>query len=444
MKVNAEKLEGNKTKLTIEVPDETFEISMNKAFRQMASKFSIPGFRKGKAPRHMVERMYGRDVLLEDAINDAVPAAFSQAVEELGRQYECIVYPQYDVVSTDKGQGLVFTATYDLKPEIVLGSYKGMALEKISEALDENAVEDQLAAMRERFARLETTEEPAALGDVCTIDFLGKIDDEPFEGGEGKEYHLELGSKTFIPGFEDQLVGARAGDEVEIQVTFPEDYQAEDLAGKDAVFDVAVVEVQHKILADMDDEFAKDVSEFETLDELKKSLLEKLSKDAADKVQADFESKAVQKAIDDAEMDLPHSMIELREDHLLDNFASQLARQGIPVEAYLQYLNVDPETLRENFHEQAERELKTELVLEAIAEAEGINATEEEITAEYERLAEQTGKPEEEIRAIYEGNKTMLESLKFSLMMTKTVKLLADHAVESENSGEDQDVTRAQ
>ncbi|MCL2166820.1 MAG: trigger factor [Clostridiales bacterium] len=437
MSVSAEKLEGNKAKLTIEVPEETFEKSMDKAFRQVAKKISVHGFRKGKAPRQIVERTFGREILLEDAINDVVPEAFRMAIEELGHPYECIVYPQYDVVSSEKGEGLVFTATYDMKPEITLGPYKGMELVKLSVTVEDDAVEKQLKAMQERFARLEKTEEAAVKGDVCTIDFLGMVDDVPFEGGEGKDYQLELGSGTFIPGFEEQLEGAKAGDELKLNVVFPENYQTEELAGKDAVFSVTLKEVQHKILSEMDDEFAKDVSEFETLEELKKDIDEKLHAEANRSIQSDFETKAVEKVIQDVELTLPDSMVAFRQDQLVDNFAHQIAMQGLSIEAYMQYANMDAEALRGNFKERAIQELQTELVLEAIAKAEGIVASDEDVSEEYRKLADQTGRPVEEIEKLYSENKTMLESLKQSLIMNKTIQFLTDSAIVSTDSAID-------
>lgn len=435
MKVNAEKLEGNKAKLTIEVPEERFDQSMEKAFRQVVKNINIHGFRKGKAPRHVVERMYGREILLEDAINDTVPEAFTQALSELDRQYECIGYPEYDVVSSEKGQGLVFTATYDMKPAVKLGAYKGMKLERKSEDVEAGAVDKQLNEMRDRFARLEKTDGPAAMGDICTIDFLGKIDDVPFDGGEGKDHQLELGSNSFIPGFEDQLVGVKAGDEVEVKVAFPGDYRAEELAGKDAVFEVAVKEVQQRILSEMDDEFAKDVSEFDTLEELKKDIEEKLDKEAKDAAQSDFATKAVEKALEDAEMELADSMVSFRQDQLLENFAMQVRRSGLELDQYMQFAGTTVEEFRETLKERAINELKTELVLEAIADAEGMTVEDGDMDAEYEKLAEQTGKTAEEIKQLYDENKTMAESLKFSLMMNKTVKFLTDNAKISKTPG---------
>lgn len=429
MKVNAEKLEGNKAKITIEVPEETFEQSMDKVFRQVVKKLTVHGFRKGKAPRHVVERMYGREILLEDAVNETIPGAFTQALGELDRQYECISYPQYDVVSTEKGQGLVFTATYDLKPEVKLGPYKGLELEKLSGEPEDGAVDKQLKAMQERFARLEKAEGPAAAGDICTIDFLGKIDDEAFEGGEGKDHALELGSNSFIPGFEDQLIGAKAGDEISVKVAFPGDYRAEELAGKDAVFDVTVKEVQKKFLSDMDDEFAKDVSEFETMEELRKDIEDRLIKEAKDAAQSDFATKAVENILGESEVELAEGMIEFRQDQLLENFANQMRRQGLELEQYIQYAGTTAEEIREDFKERAIRELKTELVLEAIAAAESVAVGDDDLEAEYQKLAEQTGKTAEEIKELYDGNKTMAESLKFSLMMNKTITFITDNAI---------------
>ena len=432
MKVNTEILEGNKAKLTIEVPDDVFERSMDKVFRQIANRVNVRGFRKGKAPRNIVERMYGREILLEDAVNDAIPGAFSQAVADLGRKYECAVYPQYDVVSTEKGKGLVFTATYDLKPEVKLGKYMGMDLEKVVETISDDAVDRQINTTRERFARVDKIEGPAAVGDTCVIDFLGKVDGEPFEGGSGEAHPLVLGSNAFIPGFEDQLVGAMAGGEISVDVTFPAEYHAENLAGKAAVFDVTVKEIQRKVLSDLDDEFAKDVSEFETLAELRQDYENKLRGEADGRALADLENKAVTRAVEESEMELPEGMIAFRQDQLMDNFAKQIERQGVDLDSYFQYTQSSAESLREEFKDRAIRELKTELVLEAIADAEGLTVSDEDLEAEYQRLAGRTGRPVEEIKSLYDGNSSMLESLKFSLMMNLALKTLTDNAVITE------------
>ncbi|MDR0469806.1 MAG: trigger factor [Peptococcaceae bacterium] len=435
MKVSAEKLEGNKAKITVEVPEEIFEKYMDKAFRQVVKKITIHGFRQGKAPRHVVERLYGREILLEDAVNDAVPDAFIEALNEVDRLYECISYPHYDVVSSNKGEGLVFTATYDMKPEVKLGFYKGIELERISDLPEEGAVDKQIDAMRERFARLDKSEDPAAVGDICTIDFLGKIGGVAFEGGQSSGYQLELGSSTLIPGFEDQLVGSKTGDEVVVNVTFPEDYSSEELAGKDAVFEVSVKDVQHRILSDLDDDFAKDVSEFDTMEELRKDMEEKLAKEAQDRSQSDFESKAVTKAVENAELELTDDLIGFRQDQLLENFVVSMNRQGIDFQQYLNYLGSTAEEMRENMKERAIQELKTDIVMEAIAATEGIEASEEDIDKQIQRFADQATQSAEEIRKIYDENEKMADSLKSSLIMEKTAKFLADNAKVTKTPG---------
>ena len=428
MKFTAEKLEGNKAKLTIEVPEEQFEKSMEKGYKGIVGKLNIPGFRKGKAPRHIVERMYGREMLLDDAAKDAIPEAFSEVLEEAGAEYECMVYPKYEVVSTEKGQGMVFTAEYDLKPEVKLGKYKGLKLDKVSEEPEEGAVDKQIKAMQERFARLEKTEEAAENGDVCTIDFVGKVDDAAFEGGTGTNYPLELGSGSFIPGFEDQLIGAKAGDEVKVNVTFPEEYGAKELAGKAAIFDVTVQEVKRKILAELNDDFAQDVSECQTMEELRAELSEKLTAQAKEKAKAETETKALEKALEVCEVEVPDSMVDVRLDQLLDNFIRQISRQGIGFEQYLQLTGSTAESVRDNFKERAVTELKTELVLEAIANAEDIEADDAALEEEYARLAEQTQKSVEEIKEIYGSNSTMVDSLKFNIRVTGAIKVLVDNA----------------
>jgi trigger factor len=323
----------------------------------------------------------------------------------------------------------VFTATYDLKPEVQLGEYKGIELEKLDEKPEEGAVDKQLDAMRERFARLEKSTEPAVLGDVCTIDFLGKVDDEPFEGGEGKDVPLELGSNSFVPGFEDQLVGVNVGDEVDVNITFPADYRVDELAGKDAVFHVAVKEIKHKFLSEMDDEFAKDVSEFETLQELRQDIEDKLNKEVQERIQNDLETKVVEKAMQQAAIELPDSMISYRQDMLIENLAGQMGRQGLDFSKYLEYTDTSVEKLRDDLKERAIRELKTESVLEAVAEAEKIEIADADLDGEYERLAGQTGRPQDEIKNIYEANKSMADSLRFSLRMNEAIKFLVNNSV---------------
>jgi trigger factor len=428
MKVTPEKLEDNKAKLTIEVPEERFEKSLNKAFKEVVKKLNVPGFRKGKAPRHIVEKLYGRELFLEDAIKDVIPEAFADAVKEAGEGFECVVYPSYDIISDEKGKGLVFSAEYDLKPQIKLGDYKGMKLQKVSEALEEDAVDKQLKMMQERFARLDEVAEPAKLGDVCVIDFLGKVDDVPFEGGAGTDYNLELGSNSFIPGFEEQLVDAKAGDVVDVKVTFPEEYRAKDLAGKDAVFEVTVKAVKRKILSELNDEFAKDVSEFETIEQLRADLAEKLSQDAKKRAEAEKERLAVDKAVEESEFTLPKSFLDIRMDQMIDNFAQQLAQQGIGFQQYLDITGTSPEALRDQFKDRAEKDIRTELVLEAIVNNEGIEITEEDLNEEFERLASQAKQDVAVVRSTYESNEEWADSVKYGLKLNKAVKILTQEA----------------
>lgn len=428
MKVTSEKLENNKAKLTIEVPAEQFEKALNKAFKETAKKINVPGFRKGKAPRHIVDKMYGRELYLEDAIKEVIPGAFADAVIEAGEGYECLVYPAYDVVSSEKGEAFTFTAEYDLKPEIQLGKYKGMELKKMSEVPPADAVDMQLKTMQERFARLDTIAEPAELHDTCLIDFLGKVDDVPFEGGAGSDYNLELGSNSFIPGFEEQLVGAKAGDKVDVKVTFPEDYRAQDLAGKEAIFEVTVKEVKRKVLSELNDEFAKDVSESETIEELRAELLIKLTQQAKDQAEADLEKQAIEKALADSKFEVPQSFLDIRMDQLIDNFAQQIGQQGINFQQYLEITGSTAESIRDQFKERAEKELRTELLLEAIANEEKFTISEEELVEEYDRLAKQTNQTVEAIQNSYGKNQDWVESLKYSLRMNKAIQLMVEEA----------------
>lgn len=428
MKVTPEKLENNRARLTIEVPADQFEKSLDKAFKEVVKKINVPGFRKGKAPRHMVERMYGREVFLEDAIKEAIPEAFADAVEQAGEGYECLVYPSYDVISSEKGQGLVFTAEYDLKPEVKLGEYKNLDVVKPIQPPVEDAVAIQLKVMQDRFARLDEVEGPAKMGDVCVINFVGKVDDVPFEGGTGNDYSLELGSNSFIPGFEDQLVGAKAYDEVAVKVTFPEDYRAKELAGKAAVFDVLVKAVKRKFVSALDDEFAKDVSEFETLEALKADLAEKAAKQNEEKLKSNLEDQVIQQAIDNSQLEIPQSMLDIRMDQMIENFAKQIAQQGISFQQYMDITGMNPETVREQFKERAQKELTTELVLDAVVKAEGIQVSEEELDAEFERLAKQVNQPAETIKDTYGKNEEWVKSLKYSLSVQKAVKLMTDSA----------------
>ena len=296
MKITANEVSKNRVELTIEVPEEVFEESLQKAYKVVVKKVNIPGFRKGKAPRAILERMYGREILMEEALQDAVPKAFQQALEEVKDQYTAVSDPEYDMVQMEKDKPLIFKAVFDTKPEVKLGQYKGLEVEKLSTEVTEEEIDAEIEKMQQRYAKLIVIEdEPAVEHDVLTIDFVGKIDGETFEGGIGENYPLELGSHTFIPGFEEQLIGVKVGEVKDVTVKFPSDYHAEDLAGKEAVFTVTVKEIKRKELVPLDDEFAKDVSEFATMQELRQDTANKLKEKAEKKAELDLRENVVKK-----------------------------------------------------------------------------------------------------------------------------------------------------
>lgn len=429
MKVTTEKLAKNKVQLTIEIPEERFEESLQKAYRIVVKKINIPGFRKGKAPRRILEQMYGREVLLEEALQDAVPKAYQEAVEEAKDEYTVVSnHPEYEMVQTDKGQPLIFKASFEIKPEVQLGQYKELEIEKLATEIKEEEIDAEIKKMQQRYAKLIVVEEGEALeGDLVTIDFVGKIDDEAFEGGTGDNYPLELGSHTFIPGFEEQLVGVKSGEIKEVPVTFPADYQAENLAGREAVFTVTVNEIKRKELAPLDDEFAKDVSEFATLQELRQDIANKLKEAAEKKAEYELRSAAVQKAAENAEVEVPAVMIENRVNQMINDFAYRLAQQGISFEKYLAGTNTQIEDLEKYYQKDAEVLVKADLVLEEIAKAEGIKATEEDIAKEIKKVAEHYKQEPEKLREVLE-KEGRISSLEFGIMLDKAVDFIIEQA----------------
>ena len=429
MKVTTEKLAKNKVQLTIEIPEERFEESLQKAYRIVVKKINIPGFRKGKAPRRILEQMYGREVLLEEALQDAVPKAYQEAVEEAKDEYTVVSnHPEYEMVQTDKGQPLIFKASFEIKPEVQLGQYKELEIEKLATEIKEEEIDAEIKKMQQRYAKLIVVEEGEALeGDLVTIDFVGKIDDEAFEGGTGDNYPLELGSHTFIPGFEEQLVGVKSGEIKEVSVTFPADYQAENLAGREAVFTVTVNEIKRKELAPLDDEFAKDVSEFATLQELRQDIANKLKEAAEKKAEYELRSAAVQKAAENAEVEVPAVMIENRVNQMINDFAYRLAQQGISFEKYLAGTNTQIEDLEKYYQKDAEVLVKADLVLEEIAKAEGIKATEEDIAKEIKKVAEHYKQEPEKLREVLE-KEGRISSLEFGIMLDKAVDFIIEQA----------------
>ncbi len=387
MSLQVEKLEKNMAKLTIEVGAEELEKAIEKAYQKQKKQISIPGFRKGKVPRQMVEKMYGKEVFYEDAANELIPDAYDKALEECTK--DIVSSPKIEVTQIESGKPFVFTATVALKPEVKLGKYKGVKIDKIDAEVTEDDVMAEIEKEREKSARNITVEDrPVKDGDMTTLDFEGFVDGVAFEGGKGENYPLTIGSGAFIPGFEEQLVGAEIGKEVEVKVTFPEDYQAENLKGKDAVFKCTIKEIKEKELPELDDEFASEVSEFETLaeykEDVKKNLTEKKEKDAKNA----REDAAVKAAVEVSEMEIPDAMLETQQRQMVDEFAQRITMQGLSMEQYFQFTGTNYQQMVEQVKPQAEERIKSRLVLEAIAKAENIEATEEDYEKELGTMAE--------------------------------------------------------
>lgn len=387
MSLQVEKLEKNMARLTIEVGADELDKAIESAYQKQKGKISIPGFRKGKVPRQIVEKMYGKEVFYEDAANILIPDAYEKALDEC--EEDIVSSPKIDVTQIEAGKPFIFTAEVALKPDVKLGKYKGVKVEKADVAVTDEEVDEVIERERENNARNIAVEDRAVKdGDMTVLDFEGFVDGEAFEGGKGENYPLTIGSGAFIPGFEEQLVGAEIGKEVEVNVTFPEDYQAENLKGKAAVFKCTVKEIKEKELPELDDEFASEVSEFETLaeykEDVKKNLEEKKVKEAKD----NKEREAVEAVVDLSEMDIPEAMIETQQRQMVDEFAQRITMQGLSMEQYFQFTGTNYQQMLENVKPQAEKRIQSRLVLEAIAEAEKIEVSDEEFEKEIETMAE--------------------------------------------------------
>ena len=396
--VKNEKLENNSHELQFSIDAEAFNAAIAKAFKREAGKYNIPGFRKGKAPRHMIEKMFGADVFHYDAINDLFPEAYEAAVAESG--IEPVDRPEVDIVSASTEDGVVLKAVVTVKPEMKVGEYKGLKATKKVNTVEDAAVEAEIERMRERNARIITREGKAQDGDVTDIDFEGFVDGVAFEGGKGEHFSLTLGSGQFIPGFEEQVAGHEAGEEFEVNVTFPEQYQAEELAGKAATFKVKLHEVKTKELPAADDEFAKDVSEYDTLDELKASIRKGMEEQNEKNAELEVENDLVEQIVATLEGDIPPVMFETRIDEMVRDFEYRLQQQGLRLEDYIKYMGGDTAKFREGFKEQAEKQVKIRLALEAVAAAEGIAASEEVFENEVKRIADAYKMEVEKVRGI--------------------------------------------
>ena len=427
MSVKIEKTEKNQVKLEIEVEAKVFDECMNKAFNKNKSRFNIPGFRKGKAPRSMVERYYGEQVLYEDAINFACAEAYDKAIDE--NDLHPVDKPEIDIVQIESGKNFIFTASVTVKPEVELGEYKGLSVQKDAVVVTDEDIENELKKIQERNSKLITVEDrPIENGDTVNIDFEGSINGVPFNGGDAKGYTLVIGSGSFIPGFEDQLIGTNINDEVDVNVTFPEDYHSEELKGQAAVFKVKINEIKLKQLPEINDEFASDVSEFETLDEYKADIRVKLTEQAQANADRKFEDDIIKLAVDNATCDIPEVMVNRRLDDMMGQLDMQLRYQGMNLEGYLQMMGMDISKFRADYHDNALEDVKTQLVLEKIGEVENIIASPEEFDAELDEMAKRYNQPVEEMKKHLHDDD--IEYIKSSIERKKTIKLLVENAKE--------------
>ncbi|MEC1913567.1 trigger factor [Bacillus spizizenii] len=412
MSVKWEKQEGNEGVLTVEVDAETFKTALDDAFKKVVKQVSIPGFRKGKIPRGLFEQRFGVEALYQDALDILLPVEYPKAVEEAG--IEPVDRPEIDVEKIEKGESLIFTAKVTVKPEVKLGDYKGLGIEKDDTAVTDEDVQNELKTLQERQAELVVKEEGAVEeGNTVVLDFEGFVDGEAFEGGKAENYSLEVGSGSFIPGFEDQLVGLEAGAENDVEVTFPEEYHAEELAGKPAVFKVKIHEIKAKELPELDDEFAKDIDEeVETLAELTEKTKKRLEEAKENEADAKLREELVLKASENAEIDVPQAMVDTELDRMLKEFEQRLQMQGMNLELYTQFSGQDEAALKEQMKEDAEKRVKSNLTLEAIAKAENLEVSDEEVDAELTKMAEAYNMPVENIKQAIGSTDAMKEDLK--------------------------------
>ncbi|WP_426983417.1 trigger factor [Bacillus cabrialesii] len=412
MSVKWEKQEGNEGVLTVEVDAETFKTALDDAFKKVVKQVSIPGFRKGKIPRGLFEQRFGVEALYQDALDILLPVEYPKAVEEAG--IDPVDRPEIDVEKIEKGESLIFTAKVTVKPEVKLGDYKGLGIEKDDTAVTDEDVQNELKALQERQAELVVKEEGAVEeGNTVVLDFEGFVDGEAFEGGKAENYSLEVGSGSFIPGFEDQLVGLEAGAEKDVEVTFPEEYHAEDLAGKPAVFKVKIHEIKAKELPELDDEFAKDIDEeVETLAELTEKTKKRLEEAKENEADAKLREELVLKASENAEIDVPQAMVDTELDRMLKEFEQRLQMQGMNLELYTQFSGQDEAALKEQMKEDAQKRVKSNLTLEAIAKAENLEVSDEEVDAELTKMAEAYNMPVENIKQAIGSTDAMKEDLK--------------------------------
>ena len=428
MSLQVEKMEKNMAKLTIEVAAEDLEKAMQNAYQKAKGRISIPGFRKGKAPRKMIEQMYGKGVFLEDAVNALIPEHYSKALAEC--ELEIVSQPTIDITQAEPGKALIFTAEVATKPEVTLGDYKGVEVPKTEITVTDEDVDAEIKKEQEKNSRTINVEDRGAqLQDVVTIDFEGSVDGVPFDGGQATEYPLTLGSNTFIPGFEDQLVGAKVGDDVDVKVTFPEEYQAKELAGKEAIFKCAVKKIEAKELPELNDEFASEVSEeAETLEDYKAEVKAKIKERKENEGKEKKENQAVEQAVANAEIDLPAPMVDLQAKQMADDFARRIMQQGMSVEQYFQFTGLNEEKMMEELKPQAEKRIRTRLVLEAIVAAENIEVSDERLDEELQKMADSYQMEVEKLKEFMGENEK--KQMKEDIAVQDAVTLITEAAVE--------------
>lgn len=426
MSVQVETLEKNMAKLTVEISADRLEKALDAAYNKQKKSISLPGFRKGKVPRAMVEKMYGVEVFYEDAANILLQETYPEAYDESG--LDIVSQPTIDVVQLEKGKSFIYTAEVAVKPEVTLGKYKGVTVTKIDTSVTDEEVDAEVETQRNNNARTVSVERPIENGDTAVIDFEGFVDDVAFEGGKGENYDLEIGSHSFIDTFEDQLVGKVAGDDVDVQVTFPEQYQAEELAGKPALFKVKIHEVKAKELPELDDEFAQDVSEFDTLAEYKEDVKKKLTERKEADAHRTKEDEAIAKIIDDAKMDIPEAMIDNQVNSMINDFANNMMQQGLSMEQYMQFTGMTMDKFKEQVRPDAVKRIQSSLVLEQIAKDENLEVTDADVEAEVEKMAAAYGMEVDKIKDYIQDAEK--ESMKKDIAIEKAVSFIMDNVKE--------------
>lgn len=434
MSYKVENLENSMAKITIEVSEEAFEAAMVKAYNKNKNKISIQGFRRGKAPRKMIEKMYGPEIFYEDAANFAVPDAYEEAAKESG--LDIVSRPDIDIVEIGDGKPFVFSATVAIKPDAELGEYKGIEVEKQEVKVMAADVNAEIDRVREQNARIVTVDDRAVKkDDIAVIDFEGFVDGKAFEGGKGTDYSLTIGSHSFIDDFEDQLIGKKAGDKLDVNVTFPEEYHVDELKGKPAVFKVEIKEVKVKELPKLDDEFASEVSEFETLKEYKASVKKTLTDRKKAQIKTEKENKVIEKVVANAKVELPGPMVDEQVSQMVNEFASRLSGQGLSIDQYMQMTGMQPQMLMDQMRPEAETRIKTRLVLEAVAKAENIKVTAKDIDKELEKMAEMYKMELDKLKEMMGDAEK--EQISQDIAVQKAVDLLVKEAVETEAAKEE-------